>query len=266
MEKARLPRIDPPASPHYPVARSLVREAFMAADSGSYLGDQPFFTRMAIAISAVIVFGFAQHAALGRVDIARVPPWVHLHGVVSLAWLALFITQSRLAQRGSLALHRKLGWIGAALAIALVGVGSYTSIMALALHRQPPFFEPPFFLALSLVGTFCFGGLVLAAIVKRRETQWHRRLLLLATVLLLDPALGRLVPLPLTGGEPGEWIIAAIQLGIVGLVMRHDRKVLGQVHPATWWGAGVILVSHLLISLLSRLEPFIGLANGITGT
>src|SRR5688572_10397556 len=46
-------------------------------------------------------------------------PFVHLHGALLLAWLLLYVLQSSLVHARRVALHRQLGWLGAALAVAV---------------------------------------------------------------------------------------------------------------------------------------------------
>lgn len=237
----------------------------MATASERYLADQRFFLRMAVGLALFIVFGFAQFAARGLVDLAAVPVWVHLHALVFVSWLALFATQNYLAATGSLALHRRLGWLGVALAATMVVLGSYTGLKAIELHRQPFFFSPPYFLALTQVESVMFGGIVAAAIVWRRDTEWHRRLMLTATVLLMEPALGRVLPMPLTGGEAGEWLACLIQLGVLGIVWHHDRKTRGAVHPALLAGMVLVVLEHGTVSLLAHAPPVIALAGSIAG-
>lgn len=237
----------------------------MEANRRSYVDDQSFFTRMAWILSGVIVVAFAQHAALGRVDIPQVPVWVHLHALVMLAWLALLVTQNRLAGAGQLATHRRLGRIGALLVCALVALNAYTSVMALALHRWPPFFSASYFLALNAVDAAAFAGLIYLAIRHRRKTETHRRLMIGGTIVILEPAFGRLLPMPLIGGEIGEWLIMIIQLGIVATIAMHDRRTLARVHGATIGIAATVVVGHVLVALAAYSDPVIRLAESITG-
>jgi hypothetical protein len=157
--------------------------------------------------------------------------------------------------------HRKLGWAGLVLAIGMVLMGSFTAIKALELHRQPPFFDPPYFLALTHVGLAFFIATVVAAINARRQTEWHRRLMLIATVLITEPAFGRLVPIPLLGAEGGETLVAVLQIGVLAIAMLHDRRHRGSVHPALWWGVGLIVAMHISVSLFSRFPPVIAMAE-----
>lgn len=229
----------------------------------AYLSDQAFYRRMAVGISIFIIFGFLQFTARGFTSFSTAPIWVHLHGAVFLGWLALFVTQNLLAERGSLALHRRLGWWGAALAALMVVLGMFTGWKAIELGRQPPFFSPSYFLALTQFGMLVFGAVIAAALIRRRETEWHRRLMLGATVLLLEPALGRLLPMPIIGAQAGELIAMVIQVGVLGIAMVHDRKLHGRIHPALLWSAGAVVGTHLMVAALAKFPPVIALAESI---
>lgn len=214
------------------------------------VNDQSFWQKTMLWISVFIVFGFAQFAARGLVDYGSVPLYVHAHAVVMMAWLGLTVTQATLVARDNLALHRRLGWLGAGLAALVVCLGSWVSIQIIQAHREPFFFTPPFFLALTQVGLLTFAGLITAAIMRRRETEWHRRLMVGALILLMEPALGRTLPMPLIMPW-GEWAALAVQLGVLAVVARHDRKVRGTIHPATIVAGLVITLSHCIIETLA---------------
>ncbi|MBB5707012.1 adenylate cyclase [Sphingopyxis panaciterrulae] len=223
-----------------------------------------FWQRMAIGLAVFIVFGFAQFTARGFVDPLRAPFWVHLHGAAMLGWLALLIVQPTLVSRRNLVLHRRLGWVGAALALVIACLGVFIGAMALVLHRQPPFFTPPFFLALTAVESLVFGAMAAWAIRRRRATDWHRRLMIGATIVVLEPALGRLLPIPLMGvwAEPA---VTLCQLAAVAIVAAHDRRTRGAVHPATWAVAAVVIAERVAISLLAMTPPVIALAARLAG-
>lgn len=224
--------------------------------------EKPFFLRMIVGIAAIIVLGFVQFAARGFVNFSAVPLWVHLHGLVMVAWLTLLIVQSSLVQRGNLMLHRQIGILGVALAAALVVLGSVTGIRAIALHRVPPFFTDAFFLALTQIGLLFFAGMIAAAVANRNRPEWHRRLMIGALVLLMEPAFGRLLPMPLLGAW-GEWAIMAIQLGTLGIVARQDRQRFIAVHPATVISALVVFAAHVTVSLAAVTPLFVNTAARI---
>lgn len=105
--------------------------------------------------------------------------------------------------------------------------------------------------------------MVVLGVAFRRQVQWHRRLMIGTGFVIAEPALGRLIPMPLTGQTWGEMIALAVQLGFIAVIARHDRKQLGQVHPATLVVAAVIVGAHLLIEVASRLPVTAQLAASI---
>jgi hypothetical protein len=129
--------------------------------------------------------------------------------------------------------------------------------------RVPPFFSNSFFLALTFVGLVTFSVVVGLAVVRRREVQWHRRLMVGSGIIVTEPAFGRLVPVPLVGQSVGELVILGLQLLLVGIMARHDRKTLGAVHPATLVIALALVVHHLGLELLQRTPAFAAFAQSI---
>jgi hypothetical protein len=237
----------------------------IASRGASYMDDQSFFTRMAMFIALLVVFAFAQFSLRGMVD-WRAAPWTtHAHGVAMLAWLAVFVAQNRLAERGQLARHRTLGRMAALLAVAIVVLGCIAGFSALTRGTQPPFFSPAFFLALTQLEALGFGGFVLAALLRRRDTEWHRRLMFGGLVLITEPAFGRLLPMPFLGGW-GGWLEVACQLGLMAALALHDRRVLGRVHPATLWSAAIVVGIHALVELAAVTPQVMALAARIAGT
>jgi hypothetical protein len=225
-------------------------------------GDQSFWRAMMLGLALFIIFGFAQFSARGFVNIGAVPAYVHFHAAIMISWLALSVVQATLIQRDNLPLHRKLGWLGAVLAAGVVVTGSYVGISAIQAGRQPPFFSPPYFLALTQFGMLCFAVVVTLAILRRRQTEWHKRLMVGAMILLLEPALGRILPMPFIMPW-GELLVLVIQLGVFGIVVRHDRRVRRRVHPATLTGMAAVVIAHMGVELLAITPPFVALANGI---
>ncbi len=236
----------------------------MAINAEGAARAELFWHRMAIGLAVFIVLGFLQFALRGFVDPVAAPFWVHLHGVAMLAWLALLIVQPTLVSRDNLALHRKLGWAGAALAILITCLGIFTGIASLALNRFPPFFTPPYFLALTAIESMVFGLMVWTAVRRRHTTAWHRRLMIGATIVILEPALGRILPMPLMIGW-SDIPIGLIQLAVVGIIAVYDRRTLGRIHPATKVIAAIVIAVRITIYMLAMTPPVIALAERLAG-
>jgi hypothetical protein len=244
--------------------------ATTAQDSGyvkrrparGFMADQPYFTRFTICLAIFIVFGFVQFSLRGFVDVRSAPLLTHLHGGLMLAWLGVTIAQNVLVGRDQLSVHRKLGWMACALVAGIAVIGVSVGFNAVAGDRGPPFFSTPYFLALTIIEPLAFAGVVAWGVTLRRSTQWHRRLMLGATIIILEPALGRLLPMPLMGAW-GEWTILALQVLVLTILARHDHKVLGKAHPATISLMAIVVIVHLSVSLLSIVSPFAAFAEAV---
>jgi hypothetical protein len=198
---------------------------------------EPFFRRMALIMAIVIVAGFTFQFAMGRSTFAA-RPLVHVHALVFFGWVALFLAQVWLVRAGDIARHRLLGRVGAVWVVAMVVMGIAITVDVIQRGITPFFFQPQHFLVINPLGLLCFAGFTAAAIVKRGQSDWHRRLHLSALALLMGPAFGRLLPMPFI--VPYAFETAAIA-GFVFIVagMVRDWRVLGRVHAAWVWGLAV---------------------------
>lgn len=229
-----------------------------------FKADQNYFTGFTITLAILIIFGFVQFAMRGFVDVRKVPVLTHLHGAFMVAWLGLAVAQNVLINRDELALHRMLGWLAAALVAGIAVMGVAVGFSAVAGNRVPPFFSHSYFLALTMIEPIAFAAVVAWGVSLRRKTQWHRRAMLGANVIILEPALGRLLPMPLMGGW-GEWVILLLQLLVLSILASHDRKVLGKVHPATFSMMAIVTIIHVSITAISLLPPFEAFAEVVGG-
>ncbi len=210
--------------------------------------DDRFFLTMAIVMMAVVFAGFSFHLAMGRSTFAR-PLLVHAHAVVFMGWIVLYVLQNVFVNRGSMALHRTLGWIGAGWIVAMIGLGAAVTLGMVRSGTVPFFFYPAQFLIFDPMIVLTFAGLSWSAIALRRQTGWHRRLHYCGMALLTAPAISRLLPAPLLMPWAYEWaVLPTLIFPAIGMVA--DLRRTGRIHPAWWWGGGAILVSLLVTELL----------------
>lgn len=213
-----------------------------------------FYLIISLAMAAVFVAGFSRTVPGDFAPSPGLPLLLHVHGAVFTLWVLLFVAQPTFIARGSLALHRKVGMLGAFLAAAMVVMGLAATVFAINVNRVPPFFPPAIFLVMNTIGILVFGGLVAGGVALRRKADWHKRLMLCATVSILGPGLGRLLPMPDFGATAPLVMFGAIALfAFAGPVM--DLIVRKRIHPAYVWGVGAILISMVLIGPLAFAPP-----------
>jgi|MudIll2142460700_1097286.scaffolds.fasta_scaffold45737_2 hypothetical protein len=208
--------------------------------------ERAFFTGMATLLTVTVFAGFARTYYLRPLVGATSPapptltPLIHVHGLLFSAWMALLVVQVRLVAAGRIGLHRRLGLAGAAVAALMVGVGTLTALHGVVRGVSPGGLDPRRFLAVPLFAVVVFAILVGAGIRARRDPQSHKRLLTLATVALLPPALARWVIVYLGFGPPA--VLALGTLFVIPLVA-WDLVTRGRLHPATLWGGLLVIAS-----------------------
>ncbi len=132
-------------------------------------------------------------------------PLLHLHARVVLRVDALSCSCRRRSRPGGrVARHRAWGLLGISLATAMVLVGFAVANEVLEKRLAAGFGDRAraFHIASSSMITL-FGGFVFAAIVYVRRPEIHKRLMLLATVSMLPPAIARLFFAVSVGMGPG---------------------------------------------------------------
>lgn len=236
-----------------------------------FVRENRLYSRTNVVLAVCILAGFAIFAVLARIDPREMPLIVHLHAAVMVSWLGLFMAQSLLGAGRNIDLHRRLGWVAAGLAFVVVGSGWAVGFAVTTGGRGAPVFDPGYFLALTLVGPTIFAIMVASAIARRKQTDWHRRLMLGSLVVILEPLLGRLslIGFMIAKGGPDatiaylaqrQWLLPLVEFiihgSVVAILMMRDRSLRGSVHPAMWWIAVAVTALYAGTTALGLSQPF----------
>jgi len=219
------------------------------------------------ALAAVVLAGFAKtyyfRIFFDNPPLARAE---HLHGLIATVWIALHFTQARLVAAHRVDLHRRLGIFGACVAALLAVQVIAMAIGNAAAGHAPPGRDPLQFLSVPLGTTTMFVLFVGGALALRRQREWHKRLMLLATMTLLVPAMGRLdsqLMAPL--GLPRLVLAPAVTFAFVAWACVHDWRRLGRVHPAFIVGGIALLVSLPLRRAIGFSDAWLPIARWLVG-
>ena len=243
-----------------------------------------FYLWMAVAMAATAFIGFAPTFWIPMAQ--GVPERIvvlAIHGALFFGWTLFVIYQAWLVGSGHVARHRDVGMIGVSMATAMTIFGVLAAINAANRAAALNYGEGgEAFMVVPLADLFLFATFVIGAILNIRRSEWHKRLMLSATAVILDAAIARLyIVYIVMGGHPPPFVetvglagfnippppvigvlptaLAALLFIIVGMV--RDWRALGKVHPAYWWAGGFALAVQLLKIPLSNTALWHGFAR-----
>jgi hypothetical protein len=219
---------------------------------------------MSLLIAAVVIYGFSHTVNQNLIHAAPPRPWLlWVHGTLFSAWVAFFIMQSGLVRSHNVPIHRRLGWFGAGLAVAMTVVGIATAIV---MRRFDMRFEPAdvagpaAFLIVPFWDITCFTVFFWLAVKWRKKPELHRRLMLIATCALTAAAWGRI---------PNQtfafvWFYSGVD-ALILLGALRDLIVMKRVHRVYWYALPALVVGQVFVmrTLLSGAPWWARIANAI---
>jgi len=188
-----------------------------------------------------------------------VPPsgWMHAHVISSLLWLILFLVQPLLILRRKLDRHRFVGRFALLVAVvtAVTGIAIQFDLLPLMPGDSGNLSA---FTARFVAGMGIFIPAVVFAVIYRRRTAWHLRLMYLATMSLMPSPFGRIMVHYL--GMSLE--SAAPLIGLVNFLMAaalpiYDRLVHGKVQRISWIAFAAVALAMGLIGFLTTSSGWI---------
>lgn len=187
----------------------------------------------------------------GRADYVA-PLILHIHALSFTLWLVLLTAQILLVRKRRVADHRRLGVAGAALIPVMVLSGFFSEVYSQRYYlAHPPDSQAFFILPISYV--IAFGILASAAILRRGDPSAHKRLMFLATTVIVGAAYarwwGRALEALVGDGYWGLIVhaFAGTNLFLAAAVI-YDLLTRGRVHRVLALGVPALLASELVAS------------------
>lgn len=194
---------------------------------------EPFFYFVGLLLIAIVIGGFLPAAFSLPGGPLSLPLLYHVHGLVFLSWFILFCFQARLIQRGNRKLHRILGKSSLGLAIAMLCLSYF---MIRAGYANPEFSiggnGPAESVMYPVTDMVNFSIVFALGYLNRKNSNAHKRLMLLAGILILDPAVARLIQ---NIGAPFP-LIPLVELCLFALLVVYDLIKLGKPHWSSLLG------------------------------
>lgn len=208
--------------------------------------DRRFHLAAAVAAAVITVVGFSPTFFARPDSLPALSPLVVLHGVVFTGWLVAYALQSALITVKRRDLHRTLGYWFVGLGAAMVLLGLATAVAAVRRGGGGAFDDDPrVFMVLPFFDFVLFAGFLGSGYAWRQSPETHKRLMLLATIDLIGPALARIAMhsgRPLFADHFPMWAFAGMML-FIAVACVYDLATRRRVHPAYLWGALTLVAS-----------------------
>jgi len=226
--------------------------------------ERLFFGGMAIAMLATVIAGFGPTYYFSTVSgsTLALTRTLHLHGAVFTTWMVLLVLQTTLVAAGRTDVHRQLGVFGAVLGACMLALAAYVPITRVqaGLMVPPAGIPVGVLLAIALASAVVFPVLLGAALLLRTRSDFHKRLMLIATIELVTAAVGRL---PVIGAAGPPAFFAVTDLFLAAIVI-YDFSTRGRIHPATLWGGLFLIASQPLRLAIGFSAPWAAWVGWLT--
>ncbi len=218
-------------------------------------GRRDYFAVTSLILMALTLVAFGDNLFTDVGQPSNSDPKFIVHGLISGAWVIMLVVQSWLVRAGNVALHRRLGITGFAIA---VGVTLSTIWVFIAVWKGWAAMTPEVRANRLLLPSFAL--FVAYAYAQRRRPDWHKRLIFVGTFFMLEPVLARcydplLVPLMrgMTTTQVDDAflpVLFAAWLAFFVSLIVHDLLTLRHIHRVSavallWFGGvwGLVAIS-----------------------
>jgi uncharacterized membrane protein YozB (DUF420 family) len=224
--------------------------------------ERQFFSTMSLAAAVTVVWGFGPTYFLK--EAYGTPPLstlLHVHGALFTAWIVLLLAQTALVATRNTPVHRRLGQTAVVLIPAMLVLGWMAGVDAARRGSTIPGLTPQAFLIIPLAAIVVFTILAAAAMILKRRPDYHKRLMLLATIELLTAAVAR-ISLVAPYGPAGFFGVTDL---FVLTLFAFDYATLKKVHPATVWGGLFLIASQPLRLAVTATSAWTSFAGWLIG-
>jgi hypothetical protein len=199
-----------------------------------------FFLAMSGLLLLILLVGFSRTLYLRLFfEVPSIPGYLHVHGATVTAWFVLLVVQASLVNANRVDIHRRLGILGAVLGVAVVPAGLMATLQFIP--RLPeiglPFEAAPWFVTWIVFANFHmllgFVAFLATALMLRRKKDIHKRLMLLATISLMPPALARIAQNLGWLLEQETIVVTATWLLLLVPILVYDLVTTKRIHSAT---------------------------------
>jgi len=221
-------------APHKPALKPVNRKV-----------ERAFYSGMAVLLCICVYIGFSPtYFQAGMLHAPLPSPILHIHGAVFTLWMLLFVVQAALISARRVKWHRSLGTVAFCLPPIMIVLGVIAALDALHRGARIGILAPTVSFAIPMFDIAAFTIVIYASWRARRRPDAHKRLVLLATIGLVEAAFGRF-PWAQMGYPAAAGAVTGLGVMVL-LVIAYDLVSLHRIHRSTMWAAPLVLAAGAL--------------------
>ena len=233
--------------------------------------DRNFFLGFVIVAWIGVVLGFAPPSWArfhGKADYPA-PLILQLHAGLYLLWMALLAVQVGLVRWQNVGMHRRLGPVALAMIPLMIVTGFFAEVYSQRFYLTHPPNSQQFFI-IPIFYVVAFGALAALAVARRSDPAAHKRLIYLATTIIVGAAWTRTIGPSLTAAfGDGFWgmivnTFASTNAFLLAIAL-FDRVTRGRLHPVLLTMIPALIVSEFAVSWIYHNPGWLVVARAIAG-
>ena len=190
------------------------------------------------------------------------PAVLHLHAALWFGWFVLLVAQTLLIQISKPLIHKRVGiavvfytavLIVLSFVIAMETIARDAHLIAGSIESVPTI--------IPLTQILMFTALFVLAVIRRNQSDVHKRLIVLAALVAVTPAVAR-ISIGLLG-EPNVPLIFTVSNFLILIVAVVDWRATRRVHPVFLWGGVAIFLVRIFRAPLAMSPAWESIARGI---
>lgn len=207
-----------------------------------------FFLIMSIVGLLAAVTGFAKTFFIPVANGSfNAPLSVHVHGAFAFSWVILFVIQTSLIHFRNYRLHQYLGVLGLFIAVGVTVTMIPAGIFVVHRELSQGLGNTAYSGLLGVVTSgLIFLALVVTGIINRNRPDYHKRFMLLATIVVLWPAWFRFRHYFPSVPRPDIWFALVLADSLIVIAWIWDKLKNGRVHPVFKFVGTFVIIEQCL--------------------
>jgi hypothetical protein len=216
---------------------------------------EPFFFYYSLIILIMVVGAFGINAWINTQALPPILPIVIVHGIFMIAWYSLVVVQTRLIALKNYNMHILLGKSSIILAIGIILSGIMMTLDSYARSGRVDIVTVNVFMTINFITLYS------SAIYLRKQPDYHKRLMLFASIAMLLPALGRITQ----AAGINDFLSLPLWLLLTIIPILYDKKTIKRVHKATILGIALIISGMVLTIGLMDFSSWVRFLESVLG-